>query len=71
MTHCYFQVRLVVGSETYKRSEAELDMVIKRGAHHDEDEDFVESFKKKEKQKKKRSMSRRSVMRGNDEVLKT
>jgi len=52
------KVKLVVGSEMYKRSEAELDMVIKRGAHLDEDEAFVESFKKKEKQKKKRSKSR-------------
>ena len=43
----------------YKRSETELDMVIKRGAHLVEDEAFVESFKTKEKpQKKKRSNSR-------------
>lgn len=54
----HLKVKLVVGSEMYKRSEAEIDMVIKRGAHLVEDEAFVESFKKKEKHKKKRSRSR-------------
>ena len=59
LTHCYFQVRLVVGSETYKRSEAELDMVITKGAHFVEDDSFVESFRKKAKKRSKsRSKSR-------------
>jgi len=42
----------------YKRSEVEIDMVIKRGVHLVEDGAFVESFKKKEKHKNKRSKSR-------------
>jgi len=53
------KVRLVVGSETYKRSEAELDMVITKGAHFVEDDSFVESFRKKAKKRSKsRSKSR-------------
>merc|ERR1719341_747992 len=54
----HLKVKLVVGSEMYKRSEVEIDMVIKRGVHLVEDGPFVESFKKKEKHKKKRSRSR-------------
>merc|ERR1719447_2547020 len=58
-TFGHSKVRLVVGSETYNRSEAELDMVITKGAHFVEDDSFVESFRKKAKKRNKsRSKSR-------------
>ena len=39
----------------YKRSEAELDMVITKGAHFVEDDSFVESFRKKAKKREVRA----------------
>merc|ERR1712013_582527 len=59
-TFGHSKVRLVVGSETYFRSEAELDMVITKGAHFVEDDSFVESFRKKGSKSRSKSRSKES-----------
>ena len=48
------KVKLVVGSELFVKSQAEVDMVIQNGRHIQETEPFIEKIEQKEKKKRKR-----------------